>query len=52
MLEFTELDSPYSGDNLAIAIKALLIKLNLKHKLLSITSDNASNNKRMVLQLF
>lgn len=52
VLEFTELYGPHSGENLAAAIEALLIELNLEHKLLSITGDNASNNERMALQLF
>jgi hypothetical protein len=52
VLEFTELHGPHSGENLATAIEELLVELDLKHKLLSITGDNASNNERMVLQLF
>ncbi|KAJ5082681.1 hypothetical protein N7532_011724 [Penicillium argentinense] len=52
VLEFTELHGPHSGENLATAIETLLIELNLEHKLLSITGDNARNNERMVLQLF
>ncbi|KAJ5900204.1 uncharacterized protein N7473_004274 [Penicillium subrubescens] len=52
VLEFTELYGLHSGENLAAAIEALLIELNLEHKLLSITGDNASNNERIALQLF
>jgi hypothetical protein len=44
VLEFTELHGPHSGENLAAAVEILLIELNLEHKLLSITGDNASNN--------
>jgi hypothetical protein len=52
VLEFTELHGPHSGENLAAAVEILLIELNLEHKLLSITGDNASNNERIALQLF
>ena len=52
VLEFKELHGPHSGENLAAAIQALLVELNLERKLLSITGDNASNNERMVLELF
>ena len=52
VLEFKELRGPHSGENLAAAIQALLIELNLERKLLSITGDNASNNERMAVELF
>lgn len=52
VLEFTELRGPHSGEDLAAAVEGLLVELNLDRKLLSITGDKASNNERMVLQLF
>ncbi|KAJ5994681.1 hypothetical protein N7481_001658 [Penicillium waksmanii] len=52
VLEFKELHGPHSGENLAAAIQALLIELNLERKLLSITGDNASSNERMAVQLY
>lgn len=51
VLDFKELHGPHRGENLAAAIQALLIELNLERKLLSVTSDNASNNERMALEL-
>jgi hypothetical protein len=51
-LEFIELYGPHSGENLAAAVGAMLLELNLEHKLLTITGDNATNNEQMVLQLF
>lgn len=51
-VEFKELHGSHSGENLAVAIQDLLIELNLEHRLLSITRDNASNIERMAVELF
>jgi hypothetical protein len=48
-LEFTVLYIPHSGENLAAAVGAMLLELNLERKLLTITGDN---NEQIVLQLF
>ncbi|KAJ5642740.1 hypothetical protein N7490_006740 [Penicillium lividum] len=52
VLEFKKLHGPHSGENMAAAIQALLIELNLERKLLSITGDNARKNERMAVELF
>jgi hypothetical protein len=52
LLEFTELQGTHSGENLASAVENMLIELNLEHKLISITGDNASNNEAMASELY
>ncbi|KAK9364536.1 ribonuclease H-like domain-containing protein, partial [Lipomyces kononenkoae] len=52
VLEFKELEGPHSGANLADTVEELLIELDLEHKLISITGDNATNNERMASELF
>jgi len=51
VIEFTELQGPHSGENLAAAVEACLLELDLVPKLLSITGDNAGNNETMVSDL-
>ncbi|KAN0070984.1 Ribonuclease H-like domain containing protein [Elaphomyces granulatus] len=51
VIEFTELQGPHSGENLAAAVEACLLELDLVPKLLSITGDNAGNNETMVFDL-
>ena len=48
VLEFAELKGAYSGENIAHAVYNLLSELHLESKLITITADNASNNKAMV----
>ena len=43
-LEFIEIQGSYSGENLASTVYKTLKRLSLLQKLLTITSDNASNN--------
>ena len=52
VLEFSELLGPHSGEILATAVEEMLIELDLEPKLITISGDNASNNERMVSQLF
>ena len=51
ILEFTELYGPYSGENLAAVVRAMLLELNLEDKLLIISNNNVINNEDMALQL-
>ena len=51
ILEFTELYGPYSRENLAVVVGAILLELNLEDKLFTITNNNAINNECIVLQL-
>lgn len=51
VIEFTELQGPHSGENLAATVETCLLELDLVSKLLSITGDNASNNEAMVSDL-
>ena len=51
VLEFKELLGLYSRENLAVAVEEILTELNLKCKLITITGNNASNNKWMVSEL-
>jgi hypothetical protein len=52
VLEFTELQGTHSGENLANAVENMLVELNLEHKLISITGDNAGNNEAMASELY
>ncbi|KAJ5240474.1 uncharacterized protein N7469_002065 [Penicillium citrinum] len=44
LLEFTDINGPHSGENLAEIVFRLLEELDIEPKLLTITGDNASNN--------
>ena len=50
-MEFKELEGAHSGENLAQVVDSLLKELGLGAKLLTITSDNASNNETMITAL-
>lgn len=47
VLEFKDLLDPHSGENLTSAIEDTLIDLDIECKVIAITGDNASNNKKM-----
>lgn len=47
ILDFQEIEGPDTGENLASIIYKVLCELDIRAKLLSITSDNASNNLAM-----
>lgn len=44
LLEFTEINGPHSGENLADVVLNMLDELDIAPKLLTITGDNAGNN--------
>jgi len=44
LLEFTEIEGPHSGENLAEVLVAMLEELGIAQKLLTLTGDNAGNN--------
>ncbi|KAJ5193615.1 hypothetical protein N7491_000946 [Penicillium cf. griseofulvum] len=44
LLEFTEINGPHSGENLAEVVLKMLAELDIAPKLLTITWDNAGNN--------
>lgn len=44
LLEFTEINGPHSGENLAEVVLKMLAELDIAPKLLTITGDNAGNN--------
>jgi hypothetical protein len=44
LLEFTEINGPHSGENLAEVVLKMLDELDIAPKLLTITGDNAGNN--------
>lgn len=44
VIEFGEIEGSHSGQNLAMILYKAGKKLNINHKILSITGDNASNN--------
>jgi len=52
VLEFIEITGEHSGEQLADVVEKLLGELMLKHKLFSITGDNAGNNGTMCDSLF
>jgi hypothetical protein len=52
VLEFTELRGLHSGENLAAAVKEMLVELGLQSKLITITGDNARNNEVMASELY
>lgn len=44
LLEFTDINGPHSGENLAEIVLKMLEELDIAPKLLTITGDNAGNN--------
>ena len=48
VLEFKEIEGAKSGENMAQIVFELLHELDIESKVLSITSDNASNNETLV----
>ncbi len=48
VLEFKEIEGAKSGENMARIVFELLHELDIKSKVLSITSDNTSNNETLV----
>jgi hypothetical protein len=52
VIEFTELQGPHCGKNLAAIVEACPLELDLVPKLLSITEDNASNNEAMISDFY
>jgi len=52
VLEFAELWGIHSGENMAQLVQKMLTELQIEHKLLTITADNASNNETLVSELY
>jgi hypothetical protein len=52
VLEFVELHGVHSGENMVEPLNKTLMELNIECKLLTITGDNAANNKTLVSELF
>ena len=52
VLEFVEVTDKHTREQLAEVVEALLVELKLKHKLFSITGDNAGNNSTLCESLF
>ena len=48
VLEFAEIKGPKSGENMARIVLELLQELDIECKVITITSDNASNNKTLI----
>jgi hypothetical protein len=48
MLEFIEIQGPYTGENIAGIVLEVLKELGISTKLITITSDNAGNNDTLV----
>src|SRR5450432_3197781 len=48
VLEFAEIEGPKSGENMAGIVLELLQELDIESKVITITSDNASNNETMI----
>jgi hypothetical protein len=51
-LEFIEIKGNYSGENLALIVLNMLKRLELRCKLLTLTTDNASNNDILCRYLY
>lgn len=51
-IAFKVIDGTHSGESLADLVFKVLKRLNILHKLLSITGDNASNNNTLTRHLF
>lgn len=52
VIEFAELWGIHSGENMAHLVQKMLTELQIEHKLLTITADNASNNETLVSELY
>lgn len=52
LIEFDTIDGHHSGFNLSVKLTNALQRYNLVEKLVSITADNASNNKSLNDQMF
>lgn len=52
VLEFTELCGIHSGENMAQLVQEMLTELQIEHKLLTITADNAANNETLMSELY
>ena len=51
VLEFSEIQGEYSGENFAKIVKNMFIELGLESKLLTITADNISPNETLCYSL-
>ena len=51
LLGFEPLHGTHSGVNLSVVLTDVLERHDIKHKVLAITTDNASNNKTLVESL-
>jgi hypothetical protein len=51
ILEYRRLRGVHSSENVAEVVYKMLQDLNLKHKLLAVTGDSASNNSMLVEHL-
>jgi len=51
VLDLTILRGPHTGKNMASALLKVLMDFNILHKLIAITTDNASNNKTMIEEI-
>jgi hypothetical protein len=51
LIGFEPVSGSYTGQNLATVVNHVLQRLNLTHRLLAVTSDNASNNNTMAKTL-
>ena len=52
MLKFTEIYRAYTRENIVDLLYRTLEELKVKRKVLTITTDNTSNNELLILELF
>lgn len=52
MLKFTEIYRAYTRENIVDLLYRTLKELKVKRKVLTITTDNTSNNELLILELF
>ena len=52
VLKFIEIHGSHTGEALAEAMREILEKLKIKHKLFAITGDNAGNNSTLCQTLY
>ena len=52
ILDFRELEGSHSSENIAQVVDSLLQELDLGPKLLTITGNNATNNKTIISELY
>lgn len=52
MLEFAEIYGAHTRENMADLLHRTLEELEVKRKVLTITTDNASNNESLISELF